>query len=47
MSTLLMWQNRFSENENETVEGHISRQGQKTTTLRFQDQKTTTSRFED
>ena len=25
MSTLLMWQNRFSENENETVEGHISR----------------------
>ena len=45
LSTLIMWHNRFSEDENEAVEAHISRHRRpKATTSRFKAQKTLTSR---
>ena len=50
MLTLIMWHNRFSENENEAVKTHTTASGfqdEKTTTSRLQDQKNATSRFGD
>ena len=49
MLLLIMWHNRFSENENEAVETYTTTsriKDQKARTSRFQDQKTTTSRFQ-
>ena len=41
MSTLIMWHNRFSENENEAVEAHIPRhRDSKTKKPRHRDSKT-------
>ena len=51
MLTLIMWHNRFSENENEAVEAHIPRhRGSKTKKPRHRDskvKKTATSRNRD
>ena len=51
MLTLIMWHNRFSENENEAVEAHIPRhRGSKTKKPRHRDskvRKTATSRNRD
>ena len=48
MSTLIMWHNRFSENENEAVEAHIPRhRDSKTKKPRHRDSKTKKPRHRD
>ena len=48
MSTLIMWHNRFSENDSETVETHIPRhRDSKTKNPRHRDSKTKKPRLRD